>query len=104
MSQPEYPITLQTVRDYLATLGPDEEAGIALDSFECPVARAARLQYGTDFCVAETYYHAAGELAEGTPPEIEALVRAIDRSKNLVEQPITRAEVEALLPKGETEA
>jgi len=79
-----YPITIQLVREYLATLQPDAEAGLAYSAFECPVARAARLQYGKDFCVAETYYYAEGERAENTPPEIEELVRAIDNSKNMV--------------------
>lgn len=95
-----YPITLQIVRDYLATLGQDEEAGIAGDAYQCPVARAARSVYGVRFVVTrdEYYLQESGEEVTPTTTEIAELITGIDAAKNQLIQPITRAEVEALLP------
>lgn len=91
-------ISLDDVRAYLETLGPGDTAGEAGNAFECPVARAGKYRYGVRFVVtAEMCYPSGQPLRWYTPsPEIAELIQAVDALR--LYGPVTRREVEALLP------
>lgn len=91
-----YPLTLQIIREYLATLGPDDSAGIVADAFNCPAARAAEHKYGMPFVVTEWHYAPRKNVeftVAITTPEIVEFIRRIDLAGNVLE-PISRSEVE----------
>lgn len=99
-----YPLTIEMIQDYLNTLQPDDEAGITWHAFQCPVARAAEFRYGLAFVVTEDRYYPKNkyEFRTTTPPEIADLIRAIDATKEY-DSPITRKEVEWLLPQDQNQ-
>lgn len=97
-----YIITLDTLKGYLATLGPDEEAGLTGNAFECPVARAGKHQYGVEFVVTLEYYYPrlpAGEYHTQityASPDVAQAIDSIDRITGH-DRSVTRREVEQVL-------
>lgn len=93
-----YPLTMQLIREYLKTLGPDQEAGLSASAFQCPVARALKHRYGVEFLVCDTYYHpvARSEEYNETPDNIAELIGALDRGREAHSR-VSRSEVEGLL-------
>lgn len=46
---PDYTITLEDLKQYLAEFGPDDTVGVSRDSTSCLLARALNRKYGIKF-------------------------------------------------------
>lgn len=94
-----YELTIEIIKKYLATLAPDQSAGVVADAYYCPVAKALEHEYGVPFVASEWSYgpreNFSLEKAQ-TPPDIAELIRAIDRVGTFP-RPISRSEVEGVL-------
>lgn len=100
-------ITIQDVKDYLATLRMDDVAGVAGSTASCPVARAGRWKYGVDFSVTATAHQAdaAGIAETPNPPEIAGLIQRVDWyvKDGFSFSWVTRAQVESCIQAMEKE-
>jgi hypothetical protein len=91
-------ITMQDVRDYLATLEPDQIAGEVSEANTCPVALAGEWRYKVMWVITESYCYPSDHPGQGyaPDPEIVQLIKAIDKIR--FAGSVSRSEVEGVLP------
>lgn len=77
---PEYTITIDDIKGYLATFGPNDTVGLCRDSTSCLVSRALNWKYGTKFEASHDSF-ATWHSTENIPttPDIRQVVIDFDK-------------------------
>lgn len=90
-----YSVTIRDIKDFLASLAPDESVGHPGKGWSCLVSNALKHKYKKEFIVGLTEF---GTSEEELNPLTDDIKVVVDKFDNFFVEFVTRAQVEEAMP------